>query len=144
MASAQHAHLRGRGWLSCLVNVLSSLSWVILALPSGKENFNGVLLASGPLSTAGPSSSSSCHLPLPLRSSPLQDKWWGLPGVVLCFSAVSSPRGEPGLEARPSWVVGQAGAWAESSGTFRLSESGAWVLLLKAGDRFRERLRTES
>lgn len=71
--------------------------------------------------------------------------------MVLRFSEVSSlsrPRGllegEPVPEARPSWAVGQAGARVESPGTFQLSSSGAWVVLLKAGDRLRERLRRES
>lgn len=74
ITSAQPAHLRGRGWVPCRVNALSSLSWVVLALPPGKDNFEGILLPSGPLSTAGLSSARSRHLPLPLCRSPLLGK----------------------------------------------------------------------
>lgn len=144
----QHAHLGGRDGLPCLLNTLSSLSWVALAFPPGK-NFEGVLLVSGPLSTAGLSSESAPHRPLPRWSSPGLGKRGGLLGVALCFSEVGSlsgPRGLLVLEAEPSRGAGQAGVRVESSGALRLSSSSSWgrVTLLKVGGRLRERLRRES
>lgn len=64
------AHLRGTGWLPCLLNALSSLPGVVLAVPPGKEKFKGGLSASGLLSTAGLPSERPPHLPSPLWASP--------------------------------------------------------------------------
>lgn len=104
----------------------------------------------GPFS-AGLSSERPLGLVLSQWDSPAQGVWGGLLGVALHFSidgSLGGPQGlletEPLLEAELFCEAAQAGVWVESSGTFSLSSSWAWVLLLGAGDLLRERFRKGS
>lgn len=150
-ARAPHTHLRGGGWPLWRRNALSSLSWLILEFPPGRENLKGVLSTSGLLSVGRLSSESSLDLALSGGGSPLLGRWEGLLAGVLCLSvlwSLSRPRGllevEPLPKARTSCGAGLAVGQVEGSGTFPVSSSWAWVTLPVAGDRLRERLRKES